>query len=44
MKIQDYDLKLEVIDHQIDWAHLNRAHEAHKYVVGPNPPVVWWSI
>jgi hypothetical protein len=44
IRIWDFDLRPIPENHKIDWEHLNRSHEAHKYVVGPNPPVVWWSI
>jgi hypothetical protein len=44
IRIWDFDLRPIPKNHQIDWEHLNRSHEVHKIVVGPNPPVVWWSI
>lgn len=44
IRIWDFDLRPIPVDHQTDWEHVNRAHDAHKIVVGPNPPVIWWSI
>jgi hypothetical protein len=44
MRIWDFDLRPVPVDHQTDWEYINRCHKVHTYVVGPNPPSIWWSI
>jgi len=44
IKIWDFDLRPIPVDHETDWEYINRCHKVHTYVVGPNPPAIWWSI
>jgi hypothetical protein len=44
IRIWDFDLRPIPVDHETDWEYINRCHKVHTYVVGPNPPAIWWSI